>query len=167
MEDFVAYPSRWRLAFMALGSALFVVAGLWLIGAFGPLSESSDHSPILLTVTGWISIIFFGLCGVIAIKRMLNSDEVVRISSSGIISRLWSDQMIPWSEITNVSTWSHQGQKVIILKLRDPARFPGKSFSAMVAKANRLIMDADVSISMTGTDRSYDEAMTAIYQFTR
>lgn len=167
MGDFVAYPSRWRLALIALGAIGFVVMGLWMIGTFGPPPDSRRYSSGFVTMIGWISIIFFGFCGVIAIKRMLNSDEDVRINSFGIKSRSWSEQTIPWNEITDISTWSYKGQKTILLKLRDPSQFPGRGIGAMMAKANRAIIDADVSISMTGTDRSYDEAMRAIHQFMR
>lgn len=167
MQEFVAYPSRWRLILMALGAVLFVVAGLWMIGLFGPPPESRRYSAGILMVIGWISILLFGGIGVAIIKRMFSTQEQVRITTQGIFTRDWSDDMIPWSEIIDVSTWSSNGQSMVVLHLRDPSRFPGRGMLAKLAKANKMLTGGDIHISMTGTDRSFDEAMQAIRHYWR
>lgn len=166
MPDFVAHSSRWKLVLMLLGAVMFVVIGLWMVGLFGQPPESRRYSTGFLVLIGWACILFFGLCGGIIAKRLFSAGEdEVRISASGIRSRSWSDDMIPWSEITEISTWNSNGQSVIVLKLRDPSRYPGKGMVAMLAKANRAMTGGDVHISMTGTDRSFDEAMAAVRYF--
>ena len=54
---------------------------------------------------------------------------------------------------------------MIVLQLRDPGRFPGRGLAAVLAKANRELTGGDISISLTGTDRTTEEALRAINQF--
>jgi hypothetical protein len=165
MEDFIAYPSRMRLVLLGLGAAAFVVLGLWMAGIFGPPPDSDRYSASTIFALGWICVVFFGLCGGAAIKKLFDAGEQLRIGRSGIRSTPWSDQTIPWSEFTDVTTWSHKQQNMIILHLRDPARFPGRGIGAMLSGANRMLTGGDIWISMTATDRSFEEAMSAIARF--
>lgn len=113
----------------------------------------------------WLCVIFFGYCCAIAVKRLFGRGELLRIGAAGVRWTPWSDQTIPWAEITDVTTLSVSGQSGIVLHLRDPARFPGRSIVAMFAKVDRLLIGGDISISMAGTDRSFGEAMSAISRF--
>lgn len=165
MEDFVAYPSRWRLSLMALCSAALVALGLWLGGALGPPLASSLDFLSVEVVFGWLGVIFFGLCFVAAVKRLLDNGEQLRIGAAGVRWALWSDQTIPWVEITDVTTWSVERQKGIVLHLRDPSRFPGRGPAAIFARVDRLLTGGHIAITLAGTDRSFDEALSAIARF--
>lgn len=167
MEDFVAQSSRWRIARLVLVSAAFVTAGLWMGGAFGPVPASRRYPPAMTFAIGWLSVIFFGCCGAIAIRTLFNIGEQLRIGAAGIRSRPWSDKTIPWSEIRDVTTWTYKRQKAIVLHLGDPARFPGRRVPAIFAGANRWLTGGDVAISLTGTDRSFQDALAAIDHFRR
>lgn len=156
---FEARNSRWRLGLLLLGAIAFVVAGLWMAGLFGAPPDPS------LTWIGWASIMFFGFCAVIAARRMFDDAVQVRISGQGIFARSWSDQTIPWSEITDVSVWTYRRQKSIILHLRDPARFPGHGLAGRLQAANRAMTGGDIAISLAGTDGHFDAAVQAIGQF--
>lgn len=167
MEDFVAYSSRWRIAVYGLGAIAFVAIGLWMVGAFG-FPPVWRHTPAAVTfLVGWSSVIFFGLCSVVCVKRLFNNREQLRIGLTGVRSALWSDQTISWSEIADVTTWSFRRQTAIILHLRDAKRFPRRGVGAMLASANRMLTGGDVSITLTGTDRGFEEAMSAIGRFRR
>lgn len=167
MGDFVAYASKWRIALLILLSAGFVSIGLWMAAIIGPMPTSHRYSPAFMFVIGWLSIIFFGFCGVVAIKRFFDTGEQLRIGSSGVRVRTWSDQTIPWTEITNVTIWSYKRQRTIILHLRDPSLYPGRGAVALMTKANRALTGGDIGISLIGSDRSFDEAMAAIEQYRR
>jgi hypothetical protein len=165
MQDFVANSSRWRIALMILGCAGFVAIGLWMIGAVGDLPSLRRLPSAVRLGIGWLGIIFFGFCGVSWIKRLSSGGEELRIDSVGIRWVRWSEQTIPWLEIGDVTTWSYKGQKSIILRLRNPARFPGRGFLGWTGKANRALTGGDIALSLASTDRSFDEAMTAIERF--
>lgn len=159
--DFVAKPSPWRFALIAVGALGFVVAGFWIIGAFGS-GPNRGGSWI-----GWIAIFFFGLCAVVAGKRAMETEDMLRMGASGIWFRPHSDDVIPWSEIKRVSSWEFRGSKSILLELHHPERYPAAGIAAALASANRSMTGADVAITLTGTDRSFEEAMTEIEGYMR
>jgi len=165
MDDFLAHTSRWRTTLLALSSAAFVALGLWMAGAFGPVPEFRRYPAIFVSGLGWVSVILFGFFRVVWVKKLFDAPEQLRIGQTGVRSARWSDATIPWSEIIDVTAWSFNGQKAIILHLRDPARFPGRGLTAVFAKTNRSLMRGDIAISLTGTDRRFDEAMAAIARF--
>lgn len=160
MEDFVAKPSPIRLGGLALLSLGFVALGAWFLGYFGP-----EH-PNAPAWVGWASIGFFGLGFLVMIARMFSKEDMVRIGAGGIwIRGVARGQAIPWSEIAAIGVWEHKRQKIIMLKLHDPDMFPTEGFGAMIASANRAMTGADHAISLTGTNRTFEEAMAAIGRY--
>lgn len=167
MDEFVAYPSRWRLALLFLLSLGFVVVSLGMIGAFGAPWVSPRRSLVVGMGIGWFSLIFSGACVISIGRSLLDTGALLRIGEQGIWWKRWSDVIIPWSEITEVTTWQHKGQKFLILHLRDPAQFPGQGVMGWMGKANRALTGGDIGITMTGTDRRVNEALAAVDCFRR
>ncbi|MBL9070175.1 MAG: hypothetical protein JNM03_09305 [Sphingopyxis sp.] len=158
---FVARYSLWRMALLALAAVGFVFAGLLLAGTFGPpLRPGAEW-------IGWIGVVFFGACLLVIVRRMFDAAEIIRISGNGIYFKSWSDQTVPWSEITDVTIWEYQRQKTIILHLRRPDRFPSTKLLGKVSAANRALTGGDIPISLTGTDGKFADAMAAIAYYRR
>jgi hypothetical protein len=143
----------------------FVSMGFWAVGAFGPPPVSDRASPAVSNAFGWLCIVFFGFGGLVLIKAYFYKRERLRINASGIHWTLWSEEMIPWSEISDITTWQFRFQKWIVLHLRDAELFPSASPLAKLSRASRALTGGDVAISLTGTDRSYRETMEAIRRF--
>jgi len=165
MEDFVAKTSRPRMALMVVGSLALAAIGLWMSGLLWAPPVSRRASPEMVESAGWAGMILFGLCVVMGAKLWLENSEQLRIGQNGIRYSRWSDQVIPWSEIENVSEWRHKGLRSIILHLRQPSLFPGRGVMGIAGRANRALTGGDISISLTGVDRSFNDAMAAIQQF--
>jgi hypothetical protein len=166
-EDFVAQASRWRLALLFVGCAAFVSIGIWMGGVFGVPPESRRYSPEVVFALGWFCALFFGLCAAIAFVRLIRGGEQLRIGTDGVRCNIWSDATIPWSEISDVTIWTFKRQKAIVLHLRDPARFPGRGLLARLGSGNPKVTGGDVAISMTGTDRTFEDALAAVEHFRR
>lgn len=164
-NEFVAYPSRWRIALLILVTIGFVSMGFWAVGAFGPPPVSERASPAASKAIGWLSIAFFGGCGLVLLKAFFDKRERLRINATGIHWTAWSEEMIPWSEILDVTTWQYKFQKMILLHLRDAERFPSASPLAKLSGASRALTGGDIAISLSGMNRSYNEAMEAISRF--
>lgn len=148
----------------------FVALGTLLTGLLGEVPSFTDSPrrrlpPEVVPYVGWACIAFFGLCAVAIGMRFFDGKAQLVIGVKGIISSQWSDKLIPWSEISDVSTWSHKRQKLIILHLKNPDQFPGRGLAGKLAFANRVLTRGDLAISLTGTDRSFEEAMSAIEEF--
>lgn len=164
-DSFVAYPSRWRLAlFMLLGLG-FVALGLWMIGAFGSVPSSTRYPYFETLIVGWACLIFSSACVAAYIPRLLEAGEQVRVDARGIFYSQWSDATIPWSQISEVTVRSYRSSRFIIIHLKDRRLYPGKGLAALLAGPNRMMTGGDISVSLSGTDRSYDEAISAIEQY--
>src|SRR5438132_1378818 len=150
MEDFVAYDSRWFSAFLLLMAGAIFLSGLWMGGLFGTV----PHSDREIFLVGWCFVLFSGFCGFELIKEFLDPSETLRIGQHGVRVANWSEDTIPWSEITRVTTWRGK-QRLIVLHLRNPDRFPGRRWAAFIAAANRPWTSGDISFRLDGTDRSF------------
>ena len=167
MMDLTARSSPWRMALLLLGAVGFIALGLWLTGLFGEPPQSRRWSPAMVHVIGWAAILFFGACAIVGAGRALDSGPQLTISVLGIQWRPWSEDVIPWAEIRDVSVWQFGAQKAIVLQLDNPARFPSRAVLGKLAGANRAMTGGDISISLTGLDKSFDEAFAAIREFRR
>jgi hypothetical protein len=133
-----------------------------MIGLFGPPPAVPRFSPLKVFVFGWAAVIFFGVTGLLLVKLFFDTHEQLRIGKAGIRWSRWSDQIIPWLEISRITTWSSKGQNFIVLHLRNPELFPGRGVLNILSRANSALTGGDICISLTGTDRSFEEAMSAI-----
>ena len=165
MDDFVAYPSRAKIVVLVLGCVGFVALGVWFTGLLVPPPGARRYSTEVVVLVGWTTILLFSGAGVVWLRRLFERREQLRIGHAGVQAAPWSDATIPWSEITDVTTWTGHGQTVIVLHLQDPSRFPGRGLAAATAAANRSFTGGDISISLAGTDRSAFDALAVIERF--
>lgn len=156
---FIAEASPLRSMLLAAGAALFVLGCLWGLGFLGPVER--PMSPLL----GWSGIVFFSLCFLVAVPRILRTGPAVRIDSTGLWWRDWSDRTIPWTEVEAVWPAEIKRQKLLCLRLRHPEEYPPRGFFALTAKANRNMGFGDVAVALSGTDGTFDDMVDAVRRF--
>ncbi|QIQ86631.1 STM3941 family protein [Erythrobacter sp.] len=157
MEVFIARYSRWRLGLLFALALGFVALGFFL------MFETGDGGGIVI---GGLSTGFFGLCALLIGRKAFDTRVQLRIDRQGVFTRGWSDGVIGWDGISEVSTWHHRGQRFIILSLEDRAVHPPRpGLAAWTAGINRRLTGGDVPIALTGMDRGFDEAFAAIEHF--
>ena len=164
MEDFVAYESRPALAFNLFGAVAIFLTGLLMLGIFGP----PPHSDRAILVIGWCFLLFSGFAGFETIKSFLNPSEQLRIGPQGVRYANWSEETIPWSEITRVTIREFQSgslQKAFVLYVRNPDRFPGRGLGRIVAEANTGRTGGTLAVTLRDTNRSFADALSAIQRF--
>lgn len=156
---FEAKSSPWRLRLLTLLSCGFVAMGVWMVGGFG-IDRPVD---LKATLIGWSSIAFFGPCAFVIARRSLAVGIVVRADADGIWMKDVPGSPIPWREIVATHEFKTSGQKMLGLELRDPSRYRMAGLQGRLAGANRALTGVDALwLTMTGTDRTYDELATAI-----
>ena len=157
---FIARNARWRIFLVISACVGLVVLGFIFSGLIVPVASFK------LKLAGWLCIVF---CGVVAIglfPRLVGDDVRVRISASGIYVGAWSDDTIPWSEISRVSTWGSKGKsEIIVLDLSNPDRFPSTTLAGLYWKMNSLMVGGDIWVSLLGTDGKIGDALAAIDYF--
>ena len=134
MDEFVAPTSRSQTAYMVVGSLVFVAIGIWMAGLLGVQPVSRRGNSEIVIIIGWICITFFGFCAVAWSKEWWDNNEQLRINRQGILFYRWSNQVIPWEEIENVTEWGHRKQRFIILHLRRPWLFPGRGLMSLTCR---------------------------------
>ncbi|HEX6742426.1 MAG TPA: STM3941 family protein [Sphingomicrobium sp.] len=165
MMELTAHSSPWRMVLIVAGALGFVAIGCWMAGLFGDVPQFRRWPPELVQLFGWFAILFFGLAALVAIRRIFDGGPQLTISAEGIRWKQWSDDLIPWSGIGDVTVWEFGTQKTILLHLVDPVRYPSRTLLGKLGGANRALTGGDIPISLTGLDKSFDESFAAIREF--
>lgn len=182
MNEFVARTQPFKLVLGMLIAFGFVAIGVMMTGILDkpaipsvavntdmmiyPLPAASSRYPDWLIVTvGWICIVFFGGLSIIGAIRLTNPADHLRINRMGVTVPSYTDRLITWAEISDITTWSHRGQKSLVIKLRDPTRFERKPWRRAIDNLNRGLTGGDIGLSLTGTNRTLKQALDAIETF--
>lgn len=180
MNEFVARTQPLKVLLGILIALGFVAIGIWMTGIMDkpvtppaandlmiyPLPQTSSRYPDwFVKPMGWVSIILFGGFAVIGAVRLTNPADHLRINRMGVVVPSYTERLITWAEISDVTTWSHRGQKSLVIKLIDPARFNRPARKRTLDSLNRGISGGDIGLSMIGTDRSLKQALEAIETF--
>lgn len=85
--------------------------------AFGWLEDQG----VINRLYGWFGLLFFGLCTVVlAVRAVTMTGVVLTISPQGIRDTRVSADLVPWSAVREISTWSYGAENVLVLRV-DPA----------------------------------------------
>ncbi|MHC3128297.1 hypothetical protein OB03_13875 [Brevundimonas sp. GN22] len=180
MEAFVARTQPLRIIAGIIIALVFAGIGLWMTGIFDkPVSlppvidmvfHPTPHRPSrfpdwLIKSTGWISLVLSGGIALVGATRITNPTEHLRIDRMGILVPSFTERPIPWDQIEHIGTWSHHGQKSLVIKLRDPSRYPRAPWKRMLDSLNSELSGGEIGLSMLGTDRTLGQALDAIETF--
>jgi hypothetical protein len=155
--SFIANSSPGRLLRLLLGSVALEGVGIWLVMQG---TGNIEHFAV-----GILCMLFFGMTTVAIFVRVMATGPEARVDADGIWLRRGIRTTIPWSAIRRLSVGEVKRQRFLCLDLVDPAMFPQGGVQGRLAGANRAMGFGDVAISMTGTDRSFDELMEAVRTF--
>lgn len=145
-------------------------AGMTLLSAAIAFDMLPGANPGLIAriLGGWLGLVFFGACTVlIAFRALTTTGPVVKMSRDGITDTRVARRPIPWSAIRGISTWSHQGQQIMVLDV-DPAIEAELGLTAMTRwtrKANRALGADGLCIASQGLAIGYDEMLGAAVAF--
>ena len=170
---FVAYYKMTRLLGLAAIGVLF--AGLGIVLAMEP-AGSFDHSGKIQIigllfggnndlaghVLGWVTMLFGAAVFPVIINQMGHREPALRIDADGIYWHRWSPKPIGWANVARFEQRSVYKQKFVSLWLHNPSRDPGRGLLGKMARANKAIGFGDVSLSIQGTDKSFEELLEAV-----
>ncbi|BBZ23881.1 STM3941 family protein [Mycolicibacter hiberniae] len=155
---FEAHLDRGKIAVLLAIAVAFVLAGVWLVGGFGPVGPIRGWSPEALGIFGWCAIVFFGLGVAVLAGRLVQSGVEVRIDADGVYRRRGGNRVIPWSAIERVRTVDAGRVQLAYLYLNDAAAVGGRSRPGAASFG-------DVTLSLQGTDKTVGEMRAAFDHF--
>jgi len=121
----VAFPlNKSKLALILLGASVFVAGGFSMFHASAETaSQSIIKSPALVHLAGLACIMFFGLCMIAALIKLLDASPALVLDDKGLTnnSGILGGSFIPWSEITGFQVTQIKGQRILYVLLRDPS----------------------------------------------
>lgn len=107
------YAQPGKQVLLVLGAIAFVAAGGWLL----------TQDEILLRVAGVVAIVVFGLFGVLGVRVLAARRPALVVDRHGITDHASAigAGFVPWSEITNLGTWTSNGQTIVTVGVAEPA----------------------------------------------
>jgi hypothetical protein len=79
--------SRKKIILIVLGSSVFVAIGVWMLSLdeASIRSMSRGRNPTFIHGLGIVSIVFFGLCGFVALTKLLDRRPGLVFNAAGIV----------------------------------------------------------------------------------
>lgn len=165
MEEFVANNSRWKCALLLFVSLIGIIFFVWTAGLLDPQSMPERQYSKLDMVVALFGALASAQLALRSALRWWNDKDYLVIGRQGIRFVGWSDELIPWKVIEDISTRDFRGYRIIILGLKQPHRFRRRGLIGKLGWLDGLIVRGKIDISLLGADRSLDEAMVAIRNF--
>ncbi len=172
-DETIIELSKTKIVLLLLGAAAFVAAGIWMFS----LDDASIHShrrfndPLYVHGLGLVSIVFFGSCGLYALKKLFDKKPALVFNNSGIVDNASSVSpgFIPWSEVVGAEIFEIQKQKMLIIKVRDPQEYiaRGGSLRQTLNKANYKMVGSPISISANTLAIKFSELTSLFDRYQR
>jgi hypothetical protein len=102
---------------------------------------------------------FFALCTLVIAWRLFTvSGPVLTISPQGIRDTRVTSELISWDAITGIGTWTHNGQRILVLQVTPEAekKLLVTKFARLARLANKAVGAGGLCITATGLKISYD-----------
>ena len=151
--------SPWKLlGFVLIGTgmtALGAVLGFGILPGGPPAGSFGQF-------IGYAAFLFFGLCtGILLWRAFTTRGPVVTITPDGIRDSRVAADFIPWTAVLHISTWTHSGQKIMVLAV-DPdveRKLALTRIAKMTRGANRSLRIDGLCVTAQGLKMSYDDLL--------
>jgi hypothetical protein len=161
-DEKVVPLSRGKVLLLIAGSIVFVALGFWMFQLDSAWIESQRrfNDPMLVHGVGIIAVVFFGLCGAAAIRKLFDRKPGLVLSSVGILdnSSGASAGLIPWADIEGFDTFVIHKQRLLVIKLVSPEKYvsSGGSFRRALNRANMKMVGSPVAIASNALKIDFD-----------
>ena len=108
--------SKPKLILLVALGVLMTAGAAWVLTLdFGPEESAKAWKVQAVSIIG---VPFFLWCTLVAIQRLFAADRpVVTLTPAGFLDTRVAAKMVAWAAVEQISTWSHKGQKIIIIKV--------------------------------------------------
>lgn len=154
MTAFEARSTPLRVILLALLAAGMTALSFWV--------TRIGSGDLAVMVVGYVGVAFFGFGTAVIASRLGSLGVEVRIDERGVYVRRYRPDPIPFEAIRGAGVLVIERQKMLALHLHAPDEYPAAGRAARaLAAANAGMGYGDLGISVTGTDRSFEELLAA------
>ena len=165
--------SKKKIALLLLGASAFVAIGIWMFSRDDASIRSGRgmNDPMLVHALGLVAIVFFGIAGLVALKKLFDTKPALILNKSGIVDNASAVAagFIPWSEVVGARIVDVQKQKMLVIDVRDPEKYlaRGNLVKQTLNKANYKMVGSPVSISANVLAIDFSELTSLFDQYQR
>lgn len=151
-DEIIIKVSKKKVALLLLGACVFVAIGTWMFSLDDATIQSrrAMNNPMLVHGLGLLAIVFFGIFGLVGLKKLFNTRPALILNKSGIVDNASSVSagFIPWSEVIGARIVDVPKQKMLVIDVRDPEEYlaRGNRLKQTLNKANYNMVGSPISI---------------------
>jgi hypothetical protein len=155
--------SKTKLTLMIFCSAIFVALGIWMVFfASSTFHDSIFNSPTLIRISGISSILFFGTCFIILLKKIGDKKPGLIINNTGIFdnSSGVSAGYISWNDVEEIKLVKIFDQKFLMIMVNNPEEYIQRQTSLGKRKTmslNLKMYGSPIGISANGLKCNFNE----------
>ncbi|WP_274474582.1 STM3941 family protein [Mangrovimonas aestuarii] len=162
MEEKIIEISKIKIIGLIGLSLIFVLLGIW-IAYYAPIVEIEIlNNNIFRKSIGFLSIIFFGIIGIIISKKLFENKYGIKINDNGIYDNSTSinSGLIRWENIERIEKSKVVNQNFIRVIVNNPNEFIGRQTSLLKRKnveTNFKKFGSPIQISANGLKIGFNE----------
>lgn len=159
--------SKQKIILLLSGSIAFVAVGLWFVLSPPAIENTYWGNPVKMVIAGYASILFFGLCSFLLIRKLPDNRPGLILDNSGLTdnSSGISAGQIAWTDVANISVIEIHKQKLIKIHVKNPQEYISKqtnAFKRKLMEMNNNMYGTPFSISANGLKISFDELLKVL-----
>jgi hypothetical protein len=154
-----------KLLLLLLGAVAFVLGSYFMTSA---TVDTDRHSAEKVQLIGYLGLAFFGPCALLIAWRLLTQrGPVITLSPQGFRDVRVSHDVVPWRAIASIGTWTHSGQRIMVLGMKsgEEEKLKLTRIARMSRGANARLGADGLAITAQGTKINHDDliATTTAY----
>ena len=136
-EEIVIETSKTKVLGLIGLSVLFVFLGVWMVFYAPKVNVEFLNNEILRTSTGILSIVIFGITGILFSKKLIGNKYGIMISNEGVYDNSTSvnSGLIKWSNIERIEQRKVLHQRFIQIIVDNPEHFIEKHTNILTRKS--------------------------------
>lgn len=156
MEEVKIYSSLWRMILLFLASILFVLGGIFILHM---------HRNMFHLVVGWVSILFFGCCGIIFLfsflKERLFGQAHLTITDEELTYRRFRTIHVRFADVASFEVREIGDNEFVAINYKPDVERQmmqdASIFDRLLRSMNKRLINALDSISVTDISMTADE----------
>lgn len=151
-----------KLLYIACG---FVALGVLMLQREPEWSRSNIRliDSMLVPAAGALSVGFFGLCALVAVRKLFEKKPGLILDSTGILdnSSGVAAGLVHWSEITGFDIFQVHGARSLVVKVSDPDKYVhrGGAIKRALNKANLHLCGSPIAITSSSLKIDFDDLL--------